>query len=110
MRVKVTNPIAIPAIIDSIGNPGIPPPVTVAVLVVELVLVIEVTVRNVDTADVVIRLVDVVTVQTSVDVEVVVKRPPKGAKRSIVANGFVATPPPERSGLEPTIQPLLGEV
>lgn len=63
---------------------------------------------KVETTELVMRLVDVVTVETTVDVEVVVKRPPKGANRRIVDKGFVTRP--LNPTLEPTMKPLLGEV
>lgn len=97
----------IPAITDSTGNPGIPPPVTLEVVVVSKVLVVEVREAKVDTVETVTRLVDVVTVETTVDVTVVIGTAPKPPKRSIVESGI---PILASVGGEPTIQPLLGDI
>jgi len=101
----------IPAIIDSTGNPGIPPPLTLDVVVVVVVLVVEVSESKVEATELVIRLVDVVTVDTIVDVEVAVNKPPKGANLSIVASGIVSgISVLLKSGGDPTIHPMLGEI
>lgn len=102
---SVVSPMMIPAITDSTGNPGIPPPVTLEVVVVSKVPVVEVRETKVDTVETVTRLVDVVTVETTVDVTVVIGTAPKPPKRSIVESGL-----PIVVGGEPTIQPLLGEI
>jgi hypothetical protein len=63
----------------------------------------------VETVDAVSRLVAVVTVETTVDVAVIVVRPPNDANLRIVDNA----PPDEivrNLGLEPTTQPLLGDI
>jgi len=88
----VATPTAKPASIDSIGKPGIPPPVTVEVLVKTLVTVVEYT--EVYVEPVVTAVVDVATVTTEVWVSVVEKTPPKGPNRSIVDNGCVVTGAP----------------
>jgi len=97
IRVKI--PSATPAIIDSTGNPGIPPPttldVTVDVIVDEVTeRKVEVTARKVEIeVEVVIAVVDVDTVDAIIDVEVetkvVVTDPPKDANLSIVDSAFV---------------------
>ena len=110
--VNVASPKTIPASTDSNGNPGIPPPLTLDVVVEITVLVVEVNELIVEATEVVIRLVDVVTVETTVVVAVPVNRPPKGEKRSIADS----SPPGIPVGIvwnilaEPTAQPLLGEV
>ena len=92
--------------IDSTGNPGIPPPVMVDVaVVISVVVVIEVAVLTVEAVS---RLVDVVRVETTLDVAVTVAIPPKGANRRMVDSA-----PPEvivrNRGLDPTTHPLVGE-
>jgi len=90
--------------IDSTGNPGIPPPVMVDVAVVISVVVV----IAVLTVEAVSRLVDVVRVETTLDVAVTVAIPPKGANRRMVDSA-----PPEvivrNRGLDPTTHPLVGE-
>src|SRR3990170_4874093 len=108
--VNVTSPKTIPASIDSTGKPGIPPPLTLEVVVVVAVSVVRDV--DVDAIMVVIRLVDVVTVETTVVVAVPVRSPPNGEKRRIADS----SPPGMPDGIvanvlaEPTVQPLLGEV
>jgi hypothetical protein len=110
--VNVASPKTIPASIDSNGNPGIPPPLTLDVVVEITVLVVEVNELMVDATEVVIRLVDVVTVETTVVVAVPVRSPPNGEKCRIADS----SPPGMPDGIvsnvlaEPTAQPLLGEV
>lgn len=58
--------------------------------------------------DVVVAVVDVNIVETTVEVEVVVTSPPKGANLRIVDSAFVEID--VKPGLDPTIQPLLGDV
>lgn len=103
---KVTRPKTSPTRIDSTGNPGIPPPVIVDVaVVISVVVAMEVAVLTVEAVS---RLVDVVTVETTLDVAVTVAIPPNGANRRIVDSA----PPDEivrNLGLDPTTQPLLGE-
>ena len=111
---KVTRPMTIPASIDSSGNPGIPPPLTLEIVVVVAVFVVSDV--NVEATNVVNRLVDVVTVETNVVVAVPVNSPPKGENRSIVARGGVgrglilAITVLLKSGGDPTIHPMLGEI
>jgi hypothetical protein len=105
--IRVRSPIAIPAIIDSTGNPGIPPPVTLEVLVVMAVVVLDTAETKVE-IDVVVAVVDVNMVETTVEVEVVVTSPPKGANLRIVDSAFVEID--VKPGLDPTIHPLLGDV
>jgi len=95
--------------IDSTGNPGIPPPVTLDVVVVIAVLVVDVTETKVE-IEVEIAVVAADTVDITVDVEVmmVVTRPPNGANLSIVDSAFVEID--VKPGLDPTIHPLLGAV
>jgi hypothetical protein len=71
----------IPAIIDSHGNPGI-----LGVTVLDVAIVVDV--NEVDGVELLMKL-DIVTVDTVKDVEVVVvvNMPPKDANRSIVDNG-----------------------
>lgn len=76
--VNVTSPKTIPAKIDSTGKPGIPPPLTLEVVVVVAVSVVRDV--DVDAVMVVMRLVDVVTVETTVVVAVPVRSPPNGEK------------------------------
>ena len=92
------------------GNPGIPtPPVTLEVIVVMKVLVVLLIDVKVEMIDDVREVVEVVTVETTVDVEVVavvVNNPPpisNIAERSDVCNG-------SKSRLEPMAQPLPGDV
>jgi hypothetical protein len=96
-----------PAIIDSTGNPGIPPPLTLVVVVFVAVVVVDVTETKVE-SEVVTAVVDVNMVDTTVEVAVVVTSPPKGANLSIVESAFVEMD--VKPGLDPTIQPLLGDV
>jgi hypothetical protein len=84
--IRVRSPTAIPAIIDSIGNPGIPPPVTLDVLVDVVVTdVPEINVEN----DVIIAVVVVDMVETTIEVEVAPTTPPYDANRNIEASGLV---------------------
>jgi hypothetical protein len=74
-------------------------------VVINVVVAIEVAV---ETVEAVTKLVDVVKVETTVDVEVIVATPPNGANLRIVDNA----PPDEivrNRGLDPTTQPLLGD-
>src|SRR3972149_4227233 len=76
--VNVASPKTIPARIDSTGKPGIPPPLTLEVVVVVAVSVVRDV--NVDAIMVVIRVVDVVTVETPVVVAVPVRSPQNGGQ------------------------------
>ena len=99
-----------PAKIDSTGNPGIPPPATLeAVVVVEVAVVRDV---DVDAVMVVIRLVDVVTVETIVVVAVPVRSPPNGENRRIADSSPPGIPDGIVSNVlaEPTVHPLLGDI
>jgi hypothetical protein len=72
------------------------------------VLVVEVSAVVVDTVELVMRLVDVVTVETIVEVSVSENTPPNGANSNTVDNvlvGRLANP-----GLDPTMKPLVGEI
>lgn len=75
-------------------------------------LVVDVTELMVETTEVVSRLVEVVTVETTVVVEVPVRSPPKGENRNIADSSPLGIP----VGIvwktlgDPTAQPLLGEV
>jgi hypothetical protein len=103
--IRVRSPITIPAIIDSTGNPGIPPPLTLDVVVLVDVVVVDVSETKVENK-VVVAEVDVNMVETAV--AVVVTRPPKGANLRIVDSAFVEID--VKPGLDPTTQPLLGDV
>jgi len=105
--INAKNPNKIPAAIDSTGNPGIPPPVTLDVVVVIFVLVVDVTETKVE-IKVVDTIVETDPVETTVDVEVVVMSPPKGANLRIVESAFVEIV--VKPGLDPTIHPPLCEV
>ena len=89
------------------GKPGIPPPVTLDVVVVVFVLVVDVSEKTVE-IKVVAIVVETEPVNTTVDVEVVVTSPPNAANSRIVESAFVVID--VKPGLEPTIQPVLGEV
>jgi hypothetical protein len=72
------------------------------------VLVVEVSPVTVDTVELVKRLVEVVTVETIVEVKVSENTPPNGANSSTVDNvlvGRLANP-----GLDPTMKPSVGEI
>ena len=71
-------------------------------------LVVEVSPVTVDTVELVKRLVEVVTVETIVEVKVSENTPPNGANSSTVDNvlvGRLANP-----GLDPTMKPSVGEI
>lgn len=74
---------------------------TVVVVFVEMIEV------EVETVDPVMRVVEVDTVETCVRVNVVENTPPKGANLRIVDNARGIAVPPK---LDPTIQPLVGDV
>jgi hypothetical protein len=107
----VRIPRTIPAITDSTGNPGIPPPTTLDVTVIVEIFVVEVTETKVET-DVAISVVDVEIVDATRDVEVevttVAADPPNGENLSIVESAFVEIV--VKPGSDPTTQPLLDEV
>lgn len=63
---------------------------------------------KVETTELVRRLVEVVTVETIVEVEVVENSPPKGPKRKIVESALVEIV--VKPGFDPTIHPLSGEI
>ena len=92
----------IPTIIDSHGNPGI------LGAMLDVAIVVDVSEVKVDGVELLMKL-DVVTVDTIKDVEVVVavNMPPNGANRSIVDSSWDGTS--GGSGGDPTIQPLLGD-
>jgi hypothetical protein len=116
-----SRPMTIPAMIDSVGKPGIPVPfggigviTDDAVVVTEVVLLTVTRLVVVEVYDDTKKVVEVDSVDTNVLVEVTPVTPddpPAGANSMTVERSFVAA----RMGVvnpgdAPTIQPLLGEV
>jgi hypothetical protein len=115
------RPMRIPARIDSAGKPGMPVPfggVDVmaddCVAVTDVVLLIVTMLVVVDVNDETRKVVDVDTVETTVEVAVTpvtAEIAPAGANLKIVERALVAdTGGVMKPGDEPTIQPVLGEV